>query len=59
MGMSEFFSMGGYGFYVWWSFGVAAVLMFGEWIFTDRQRNAVIQRLKRITRLNETQDKIR
>jgi len=27
---SEFFAMGGYGFFVWGSFGVAAVCMFIE-----------------------------
>lgn len=58
MGINEFFSMGGYGFYIWWSFGMAAVLMSAEWFFIDAQRKTAIQRLKRIARLNETQEKI-
>jgi heme exporter protein D len=28
--VSEFFSMGGYGLYVWGSYGVALLLMLGE-----------------------------
>lgn len=59
MDISEFFSMGGYAFYVWWSFGVVAALITAEWVYTGMQRKATIQRLKRMARLNETQDKIR
>jgi heme exporter protein D len=36
--MSEFFAMGGYGFYVWWSYGVAAVAVIAE-ILAVRARN--------------------
>lgn len=40
---AEFFAMGGYGFFVWGSFGVTAVCMFLEpWITARRHRNAVI-----------------
>jgi heme exporter protein D len=28
--MAEFFAMGGYGFYVWWSYAVAAVAVIAE-----------------------------
>jgi heme exporter protein D len=30
MNLSEFFAMGGYGFYVWGAFGVAALLIAAE-----------------------------
>jgi len=28
--MAEFFAMGGYGFYIWWSYAVAAVAVIAE-----------------------------
>ena len=58
MGISEFFSMVGYAFYVWWSFGAVAALIIAEWVYTGMQRKATIQRLQRMARLNETQDKL-
>ena len=56
--MREFFSMGGFGFYVWWSFGAVAALMIGEWLVTGTQGKAAIKKLKRMSRLQETQDKV-
>jgi heme exporter protein D len=41
--MSEFFSMGGYGFYVWGSYLVALVLMVGE-VVTVLQRRKSLRR---------------
>jgi heme exporter protein D len=39
---SEFFAMGGYGFYVWGSYGVALLLMLAEpWLAQRRQRRAL------------------
>ena len=39
---SEFFAMGGYGFYVWGSYGVALVLMLAEpWLAHRRHRKAL------------------
>jgi heme exporter protein D len=38
---AEFFAMGGYGLYVWGSYGVAAVLMFAEpWLVSRRHLRA-------------------
>ena len=38
---SEFFAMGGYGLYVWGSYGVALVVMLIEpWLAAQRQRRA-------------------
>jgi heme exporter protein D len=53
--IAEFFSMGGFAFYVWWSFGMTAFLMTGEVILVSRQRRAVLQRLKRLMRLESNQ----
>ena len=44
---SDFLTMGGYGVYVWGSFGVTALIMVVEPIVIARQRKATIARLKR------------
>lgn len=44
---SDFLAMGGYGLYVWGSFGVTALIMVLEPIFVARQRKSTIARLKR------------
>jgi heme exporter protein D len=39
---SAFFEMGGYGLYVWGSYGVAALLMFAEpWLVHRRLRRSL------------------
>ena len=44
---AEFFAMGGYAFYVWGSYGVAAVLIVAEmWLLVSRRR-ALLERLGR------------
>jgi len=52
MSASEFFHMGGYGLYVWGSFGVSALLMVLEPILLRNRRKATLQRVSRIIRLN-------
>lgn len=44
---SEFLAMGGYGLYVWGSFGVTALILAVEPIVVARNRNNTIARLKR------------
>jgi len=44
---SDFLHMGGYGLYVWGSFGVTAVIMIVEPIVVARNRKNTISRLKR------------
>ncbi len=44
---SDFLAMGGYGLYVWGSFGVTALILVVEPIVIARQRKATIARLKR------------
>ena len=44
---SDFIAMGGYGFYVWGSFGVTAAIMAIEPILVARNRKATLSRLKR------------
>ncbi|MCU0989219.1 MAG: heme exporter protein CcmD [Xanthomonadales bacterium] len=44
---SEFLAMGGYGLYVWGSFGVTALIIAIEPIMVARNRKATIARLRR------------
>lgn len=53
MTIAEFFHAGGYGFYLWWAFGITAALMVGEALMLKHKRNAVIKRLKRLIRLEQ------
>lgn len=57
MTFSEFLSYGGYGFYVWWSFGMTLGLIMIEWIYTGRRHRAVISRIRRMARLTQPGDK--
>ncbi len=53
---AEFFAMGGYGLYVWGSFGVCAALMIVEPILASRRRKDILRSLRRES-LAETLDK--
>ncbi|WP_374325299.1 heme exporter protein CcmD [Azonexus sp.] len=44
---ADFIAMGGYGLYVWGSFGVTALVMLIEPIAVGRSRKTTIARLKR------------
>ena len=44
---SDFLAMGGYGLYVWGSFGVTAAIMVCEPIAAARHRKTTLSRLKR------------
>ncbi|MCF6256421.1 MAG: heme exporter protein CcmD [Gammaproteobacteria bacterium] len=48
--MSEFFAMGGRGFYVWMSYGVTALFMIVEVIALMRSKKTVLKRLARMVR---------
>jgi len=52
MSVAEFFDMGGYGLYVWGSFGVSALLMVLEPILLRSRRRSALQRISRMIRLN-------
>lgn len=49
--MAEFFSMGGYGFYVWGAYGVTALLLAAEVIAVVRRRRSLLVRLRRMKRM--------
>ena len=44
MSLSEFFSMGGYGFYVWGSYLTALILLAGEPILLKRRNRSLRKR---------------
>jgi heme exporter protein D len=44
--VSEFFAMGGYGLYVWGSFGLTAVVVIGEVLLLRARRKAILQELR-------------
>lgn len=50
--MAEWFAMGGYGLYVWGSFGVTAICMVVEVILVVRNKRTLLQRLGRMVRMN-------
>lgn len=53
---SDFIAMGGYGFYVWGSFGVTVLIMTIEPIVATRNQKALIARLKRQIRAESLAD---
>lgn len=52
MTLTEFLSMGGYGFYVWISFGATALLIALEIVYVQYQRRGIVRRLRRLARMN-------
>ncbi len=44
---ANFFAMGGYGPYVWGSFGVCAVALAAEWVLVKQRRHAILASLRR------------
>ncbi|PKO91485.1 MAG: heme exporter protein CcmD [Betaproteobacteria bacterium HGW-Betaproteobacteria-10] len=53
---ADFVTMGGYGFYVWGSFGLTALIMLIEPIVAVRNQKALIARLKRQLRAEARAD---
>jgi len=49
--MSEFLSQGGYGGYIWASYGLTLILLLGEVWFLRQQRRTILARLSRMLRL--------
>lgn len=48
--MSEFFAMGGRGFYIWMSYGVTALFMIVEVVAVMRSNKSVLKQLARLVR---------
>lgn len=45
--MSEFFHMGGYASYVWFSYGITLVAMTISWVMPVIRHNSLLKKLKR------------
>ena len=55
--MSEFFSQGGYAFYVWSSYGAALILLGLELVQLRKQRRTILARLGRLMKMRSSGDK--
>ena len=55
-GASEFFSMGGYGLYVWGSYIVTLVCVVGEILLISNRRRTLEKRYSLIHDLNKKRD---
>ncbi len=53
MSMSEFFHMGGYASYVWFSYGLTAVMLTLSWVLPVMRRKATLKKLARRLELEE------
>lgn len=51
--MSEFFKMGGYAFYVWFSYGLATIVLVYNWVIPIIRRKALLKKLTRRKQLNQ------
>ena len=54
--ISDFFHAGGYGFYIWGSYGAAVLLMVGELIAAKQQHRTILKRLSRMARINAAEE---
>lgn len=54
--MVEFFSQGGYAFYVWSSYGMALILLVLELVQLRRQRRTILARLGQLMRIRTGRD---
>jgi heme exporter protein D len=52
--MGEFFSQGGYAFYVWSSYGVGLILLVVELAQLRNQRRTILSRLGRLMRVQSS-----
>jgi len=55
MNWSEFFSMGGYGLYVWGSYGMAALVLAFNVLAARRREQNVRRELEETMRLNQAE----
>ncbi len=52
-GWSDFFAMGGYGFYVWGSFLVSFICMVGEVVLVLNRRRTLLRQLSLIHKVTQ------
>jgi heme exporter protein D len=54
MNWQEFFAMGGYGLYVWGSYGIAALILILNLYLPWRRRKTIRQRLREFLQLKRS-----
>lgn len=57
MNWTEFFAMGGYGWYVWGSYACAALVLIGNVVSAARKHTATLKMLRDYGRLDEVSAK--
>lgn len=55
--MSQFFSQGGYAFFVWGAYGMVALLLIVEILQLRAQRRTILARLGRVIRIRESEQR--
>ena len=56
MSLNEFFHMGGYGFYVWTSYGIALVVLLANIIAPLRQRRKILNNIAQTAKRRARRD---
>ena len=56
MNLNEFFHMGGYGFYVWTSYGIALIVLLANMIAPLRQRRKILNNIARTAKRRARRD---
>ena len=56
MSLNEFFHMGGYGIYVWSSYGIALIVLLANIIAPLRQRRKLLNNIARTARRRARRD---
>ena len=54
--MTEFFYMGGYGLYVWGSYGTAMIVLAGVLLLARRRHQSQLQQLRELTVLKQSEE---
>ncbi len=55
MTISEFFYMGGFGYYIWMSMGMTLIIMLGEVFVLKHQRKTRLKQIARMIRIRRNQ----
>ena len=56
MNLNEFFHMGGYGFYVWTSYGISLIILLANIVAPLRQRRKLLNDIARTARRRARRD---
>lgn len=57
MSIGEFFSQGGYAFFVWSAYGMCFLLLVVEMVQLSRRRRTILSRIGRLMRMRDAERK--